>query len=157
MTPAEFKTKWAKVTAKESSAYQSHFDDLCRMLDVAPPLEADPSGEDFFCFQKGVIKDAGAPDGTGPDGKKRKGWADVWRKGCFGWEYKGQHKDLDEAHRQLRQYRESLESPPLLVVCDFNRFIIHANFTDAVPHEYAFTRDQIDTPEVLRLLRSLFT
>jgi len=57
MTPAEFKTKWAKVSAKESAAYQSHFDDLCRLLNIPPPLEADPTGE-TFCFQKRVVKDA---------------------------------------------------------------------------------------------------
>ena len=56
MTPAEFKTKWAKVSAKESAAYQSHFDDLCRLLNLPTSLEADPKGE-FFCFQKRVVKD----------------------------------------------------------------------------------------------------
>ena len=50
------------------------------------------------------------------------GWADVWKRGCFGWEYKGKHKDLAEAYDQLLQYREALENPPLLVVCDLNRF-----------------------------------
>ncbi len=25
------------------------------------------------------------------------GWADVWYKGRFAWEYKGKHKDLDRA------------------------------------------------------------
>ena len=32
MTPAEFKKKWSRYTGKESSAYQEHFTDLCRML-----------------------------------------------------------------------------------------------------------------------------
>jgi hypothetical protein len=57
MTPGEFKKKWAKVSAKESAAYQSHFDDLCRLLHLAPPLEADPTGQ-VFCYQKRVVKDA---------------------------------------------------------------------------------------------------
>jgi hypothetical protein len=39
MTPAEFKTKWAKFSGKESAAYQEHFNDLCRMLGVATPIE----------------------------------------------------------------------------------------------------------------------
>ena len=59
MTPAEFKTKWAKFSGKESSAYQEHFNDLCRMLGVPTPVEADPSGNDFYCFQKYVVKNAG--------------------------------------------------------------------------------------------------
>ena len=58
MTPAEFKKKWSRYQGKESSAYQEHFCDLCRLLGQPTPVEADPSGNDFFCFQKGVIKDA---------------------------------------------------------------------------------------------------
>ncbi len=47
--------------------------------------------------------------------------ADVWKKGCFAWEYKGKHANLDEAYQQLLQYREALENPPLLVVSDIER------------------------------------
>ncbi len=32
MTWAEFKQKWSRYQGKETSAYQSHFDDLCRLL-----------------------------------------------------------------------------------------------------------------------------
>jgi len=67
MTPAEFKTKWAKVTAKETSAYVEHFNDLCRMLRLPTPLEADPTGCEFFCFQKHVLKDAELFSVAGPD------------------------------------------------------------------------------------------
>ena len=38
----------------------------------------------------------------------------------FGWEYKGKHKDLKEAYTQLQRYREALENPPLMVVCDMD-------------------------------------
>ncbi len=38
MIPAEFKTKWAKFSGKESAAYQEHFTDLCRMLRVEPAM-----------------------------------------------------------------------------------------------------------------------
>jgi len=58
MTPAEFKTKWAKFSGKESAAYQEHFSDLCRLLAIATPVQADPTGNDTFCFQKRVVKDA---------------------------------------------------------------------------------------------------
>jgi len=159
MTPAEFKTKWAKVSAKESAAYQSHFDDLCRLLNLPTPLEADPKGE-FFCFQKRVVKDAEffdlheAPDASEPN---ERGFADVWKKGCFAWEYKGRKKNLDEAYKQLLRYRESLLNPPLLVVCDFDRFIIRTNFNGTVQETHEFTNAQIDRPENLRLLRALFT
>jgi len=42
-------------------------------------------------------------------------------------------------YQQLNLYREDLQSPPLLVVCDFNRFEVHTNFTDTVKNIYAFT------------------
>ena len=82
--------------------------------------------------------------------------ADVWKKDCFGWEYKGKKKNLDEAYAQLQQYRESLLNPPLLIVCDFNRYIIHTNFNGTVPAHPEFTNEVIDRPENLRLLRSAF-
>ena len=159
MTPAEFKTKWAKVSAKESAAYQSHFDDLCRLLKVAPPLEADPAGE-FFCYQKRVVNDAELFDmsDTGePVEVSERGFADVWKKGCFAWEYKGKKKNLDDAYRQLLRYREALQNPPLLVVCDFDRFIVKTNFNGTVQEVHEFTNKQLDDPKILKLLRDLFT
>ena len=47
MTFAEFKKKWSRNLAKETSAYQEHFSDLCRVLGQPTPNEADPSGTDF--------------------------------------------------------------------------------------------------------------
>jgi hypothetical protein len=52
MTPAEFKTKWAKFSGKESSAYAEHFIHLCRVLGVPTPIEADPTGNDTFLLPK---------------------------------------------------------------------------------------------------------
>ena len=159
MTAAEFKKKWSRYQGKETSAYQSHFDDLCRLLGQPTPNEADPSGADFFCYQKHVVKDAELLDLETPAASEpvKRGFADVWKKGCFGWEYKGKHKNLDEAYRQLQQYREALLNPPLLVVCDFDHYIIRTNFNGTVQDKYEFTNDQIDHPENLRILRALFT
>ncbi len=160
MTAAEFKRKWSRYQGKETSAYQGHFDDLCRLLGEATPAEADPSGTDFFCFQKRVVKDAEllelreTPDATEPT---ERGFADVWKKDCFAWEYKGKKKNLDEAYKQLLRYRESLLNPPLLVVCDFDRYIIRTNFNGTVQEVYEFTNAEIDTPENLRILRALFS
>lgn len=160
MTAAEFKKKWSRYQGKETSAYQSHFDDLCRLLGQPTPNEADPSGTDFFCFQKRVVKDAelfemhDSPDASEP---AERGFADVWKKDCFAWEYKGKKKNLDEAYKQLLRYRESLLNPPLLVVCDFDRYIVRTNFNGTVQETHEFTNDQIDRPENLRILRALFT
>ena len=76
MTPGEFIAKWRASELKESSAAQSHFNDLCQLLGEPTPTDADPTG-DWYCFEHGARKD------TGGDG-----WADVWKRGCFAWEYK---------------------------------------------------------------------
>ena len=67
-----------------------------------------------------------------PSGPARasKAGADVWKRGHFGWEYKGAHADLAAAYRQLLDYREALENPPLLVVSDMERVEVHTNFTN---------------------------
>lgn len=109
MTPQEFIAKWHAVELKERSASQAHFIDLCRLLGVKDPISDDPKGE-FFAFEKGASKTSGG-----------EGWADVWRKNCFAWEYKGKAKDLDKAFAQLQQYAIALENPPLLIVSDMDR------------------------------------
>ncbi|MBJ7597748.1 MAG: class I SAM-dependent DNA methyltransferase [Candidatus Dormibacteraeota bacterium] len=147
MTPAEFALKWKGSTRTERAASQEHFIDLCRMLDVLTPNEADPAG-DFYAFEKGAEKTAGGD-----------GFADVWKRGHFAWEYKGKRKDLAAAYQQLLQYREALENPPLLVVCDLDRFEIHTNFTNTTKRVHAFDLDGLlTTPaEPLRLLRAVMT
>lgn len=126
LTVAEFITKWQKSTLTERAAAQPHFLDLCHLLQVSEP-SSDPDGENY-AFEKGVSKVGGG-----------QGFADVWLRGHFAWEYKGKHKNLVDAYKQLLTYREDLENPPLLVVCDLNRFEVHTNFTDTVKTIYAFT------------------
>lgn len=158
MTPAQFKAKWAKFSGKESAAYQDHFSDLCRMLGVPTPIEADPTGNDSFCFQKRVAKDAELFDfdatGEALPASKERGFADVWKRDCFGWEYKGPGEDLEKAYKQLLRYRESLLNPPLLIVCDFHRYIVRTNFNGAVQETHSFTNADIDSPAALRVLRA---
>ncbi len=126
MTPDEFIAKWSASELKESQASQSHFNDLCRMLDEPTPIEADPTGESY-CFERGARKDSGGD-----------GWADVWKRNHFAWEYKGPHANLDTAFRQLRQYALALENPPLLIVCDLQRFRIRTNWTNSVSLTHEF-------------------
>jgi hypothetical protein len=115
------------------------------MLGVPTPTDADPTGS-FYTFERGAEKtDGGA------------GWADVWFRGHFAWEYKGQHANLKKAYDQLLQYREDLENPPLLVVCDLDRFEIDTNFTGTVKKVYAFSLADLDEPEHLAVLRALWT
>src|SRR5660398_288453 len=145
LTPAEFATKWAGSTTTERAASQEHFIDLCRMIGVPTPHDADPTG-DRYAFEKGAGKSAGGD-----------GFADVWKRGHFAWEYKGKRKDLKAAYQQLLQYREALDNPPLLVVCDLNRFEVHTNFTNTPATVHAFTlQDLLEHPqEPLRVLRAV--
>ena len=131
MTPHEFITKWRASELKERSASQEHFIDLCRLLGEPTPAEADPTGE-TYCFERGARKD------TGGDG-----WADVWKRHHFAWEYKGKRSDLDAAFGQLRLYALALENPPLLIVSDMQRFSIRTNWTNCVSKTYDFGLDDL--------------
>ena len=141
MTPEQFIAKWKAAELKERSAAQSHFIDLCRMLDEPAPTDADPTG-DWYAFERGATKTTGG-----------EGWADVWKRGHFGWEYKGKRKDLDAAFAQLQQYALALENPPLLVVCDLDRFRIRTNWTNSVSKVYEFTLDDLRDPPVRQMLK----
>ena len=131
MTPHAFITKWRASALKERSASQEHFIDLCHLLGEPTPAEADPSGE-TYCFERGARKD------TGGDG-----WADVWKRHHFAWEYKGPRADLDAAFDQLRQYSLALENPPLLIVSDMVRFRIRTNWTNSVSRTHEFELDDL--------------
>jgi len=100
MLPAEFQRKWIASELKERSASQSHFNDLCAVLGVPTPTDADPTGE-FYAFERGATKLRGG-----------EGWADVWYRNHFAWEYKGKRANLKAAYEQLAQYREDLENTP---------------------------------------------
>ena len=99
ITPDRFIAKWRAAELKERSAAQEHFIDLCRLLDEPTPAEADPSGT-FYAFERGATKTTGG-----------EGWADVWKRGHFGWEYKGKRKDLNAAFVQLQQYAPRAGDP----------------------------------------------
>lgn len=145
MTPQEFIAKWHAVELKERSASQAHFIDLCRLLGIKDPISDDPKG-DFFAFEKGASKTSGG-----------EGWADVWRKNCFAWEYKGKAKDLDKAFSQLQQYAIALENPPLLIVSDMDRIRIHTNWTNTVQQVHHITLDDLLDASKRDLLRACFT
>ncbi len=131
LTPPAFAAKWKASTRTERSASQEHLLDICEMLGHPRPAESDPGGESFT-FDKPVGKVSGG-----------KGFADVWKRGFFAWEYKGPHKNLNDAYLQLLDYREALENPPLLVVCDMNRFEVHTNFENTKKRVFAFDLDDL--------------
>ncbi len=127
----EFVSRWKTSTLSESAAAQSHFNQLCEVLGHPQPSEIDETGESFT-FEKHVSRTHGG-----------KGFADVWKRKYFGWEYKGKDRDLRQAYIQLQDYREDLENPPLLVVCDQNKFEVHTNFTGTRHLVYSFSLDDL--------------
>lgn len=144
MTIADFIQKWRHTQLTERSAAQQHFLDLCEVFDHPKPAEADPAGE-WFTFERGAEKQRGG-----------RGWADVWKRGFFAIEYKGKHKNLDAAYEQLLQYREALENPPLLVVCDMERFVIHTNFTATVKQVFEIHTRDLTKERSIEIMRALF-
>ena len=144
MHVSQFIQKWKRANLKERSAAQEHFLDLCELFDHPKPAEDDPTGE-RFTFEKG----AGKLDGGD-------GWADVWKRGYFAWEYKGKHINLDAAYRQLQEYRDALENPPLLVACDMDRFVIRTNFTNTPVERYEIALADLARPTNLEILRAVF-
>jgi len=145
MDVASFIRKWRQSELKERSASQSHFNDLCALLGEQNPTDADQTG-DWFCFERGAKKIGGGD-----------GWADVWKRGHFGWEYKGPNKDLTKAYAQLQRYAVALEHPPLLVVSDCRDIIIHTNFTNAVYETHTILLEEIGQPANMQKLRWLFS
>ncbi|HWV40662.1 type IIL restriction-modification enzyme MmeI, partial [Pseudorhodoplanes sp.] len=107
-----------------------------------PNEAADPDG---YSFEKGVSK----IDGAG-------GFADVWKRGHFGWEYKKDRANLDRAYQQLQLYSVALENPPLLVVSDTKRFRIYTNWTNTVQARHEFTLEDLAHSGTRDLLRNLF-
>ena len=144
MTPAEFIDKWSRTALTERQAAQSHFNDLCGMLGESTPIDADPTGESYS-FEKGVSK----IDGSG-------GFADVWKRGYFGWEYKKDKVNLDRAYQQLQLYAVALENPPLLVVADTKQFRVYTNWTNTVQEKHEFTLEDLAHTETRELLQNVF-
>jgi hypothetical protein len=93
MQAGEFVRKWSPGSPAhglgERAGAQAHFIDLCRLLGVTEP--ADPES---YCFERGVTK-------TGSAGGRTDGFADVWLRGHFAWEYKAPGKSLEGALKQL--------------------------------------------------------
>jgi hypothetical protein len=138
MDAIEFVRKWAASKGGERATSQSHFIDLCNLLGERAPTDADPTGE-FYAFEKG----AKTRDGDG--------FADVWLDGNFAWEYKGKKKDLTAAYGQVQGYREALGNPPLLVVCDFDRYEVNTNWNTET-WVYRFRNADIATDEPVEIV-----
>ena len=145
MTPEQFIEKWRHDTRSESQASQQHFLELCELLEVEKPGDPGIAKEDYT-FEKNVLKLGGSA-----------GRADVWKRGCFAWEYKGDKKSLVGAYAQVKGYADALENPPLLIVSDMKEIQVHTNFTNEVKEARIFQLVDLNDPTVRQTLRWAFT
>jgi hypothetical protein len=142
-----FIAKWEQNTQKESAAAKEHFAELCRLVGV--PTPNDPgSGPDTYCFERSLTKTGG-----------KAGFADVWKRDCFAWEYKGKRKyaNLDAAYSQLLLYKEDLGNPPVLVVSDIANYEVHIAFTGYRTRIERFANADLANASTRELLRQVFT
>lgn len=145
MTPQAFIAKWSDANLRERAGSQSHFIDLCKVLGEKAPTDADPKGE-WYAFEKGALKTGGGD-----------GWADVWKRGCFAWEYKSPGKDLSAALKQLQYYVRSLENPPLLIVSDMERIELHTNWTNTVQEVHTLALEELADARLRQKLKWAFS
>jgi type II restriction/modification system DNA methylase subunit YeeA len=143
MNVSQFIDKWSRADRTERQAAQEHFIDLCRVLGEPTPNEAADPGA--YSFEKGASKIDGSP-----------GFADVWKRGHFGWEYKKDRANLDRAYQQLQLYSVALENPPLLVVSDTKRFRVYTNWTNTVQARHEFALEDLAHSGTRDLLRNVF-
>ena len=144
MTPEHFIAQWRGSTRSERSAAHEHFLGLCEVLEVPKPADAGPHAADYT-FEK-LTKRLG----------RGRGYADVWKKHCFAWEYKGPRKNLVEAYAQLKSYADDLENPPLLIVSDMQEIRVHTNWTNTVAEEHVVKLADLTDPDVRRMLKACF-
>jgi len=140
----EFQARWRNTSLSDRATAQSHFVDLCALVRYPAPYSGQIPADDY-AFERRVRK---------LDGKM--GFADVWRRGLFAWEYKRPGANLDEAYRQIRYYRDDLDNPPLLVVTDINRIIVHTNITNYPDPAHVITLEGLSEPNSFKKLRDVF-
>ncbi|AUX78123.1 class I SAM-dependent DNA methyltransferase [Sinorhizobium fredii] len=146
MEAKDFIRKWRDSALKERAAAQAHFLDLCRLLGEPTPADVDPSGVDYG-FEVGATKTTGG-----------RGFADVFKRGFFAWEYKGAKANLDAAFAQLQRYAVALDNPPLLVVSDIGSLIrIHTNWTNTVSKVYEIPISDLGDAKKRAWLKAVFS
>ncbi|MBP6531222.1 MAG: class I SAM-dependent DNA methyltransferase, partial [Burkholderiales bacterium] len=144
MTPDEFISHWSPggggYGMSERAGAQPHFIGLCALLGVDAPNDAAN-----YTFEFGTRKI-----------DQKRGFADVFKRGCFGWEYKAPGGDLTAALRQLKDYANALDNPPLLIVSDRLAFEIHTQFTGRPTETYRISLKHLGDPAQRDILRRAF-
>ena len=138
LTPMQFIDKWRDTRFGERQAAQAFFNDLCAL--VGHPTPADYGNPEVFTFEKWVPG----------------GFADAYKEGHFGWEFKSSDALLNGAFNQLLRYSVYLKTPPLLIVSSFRTILIRTNFAGTETILYRIPIDQLPLPEQLHRLRCAF-
>ncbi len=144
MNAAEFVAKWSASTLNEKQGAREHYRDLCEVFGFPTPTDEDVKAESY-CFEKGLKKAGGGS-----------GWADVWRRGHFAWEYKSKGKNLEAAFDQLKKYQGNLGNPPLLIACDMDRIIVETLWTGVISKRHEVSLDTFLEPKSQALLQRVF-
>lgn len=101
-----FISKWGPsgsgFALNERQGAQQHFLELCNVIGVEPPTGVNDGVTDYL-FEKQTLMLG-----------ERRGYADVFKRNVFAWEYKAPGKSLDGALSQLMRYAMALGNPPLL-------------------------------------------
>ncbi|MCL4838954.1 MAG: hypothetical protein KJ058_13420 [Thermoanaerobaculia bacterium] len=108
------------------------------------------AGEGASCGDVLLLREGGR------QGARGDGFAGVWKRGHFGWEYKGKGTDLEAAYHQLLDCREVMENPPLLLVSDIDRIVARTNSTGTRAQRHEIPLAALGEPRSLEILRALF-
>jgi hypothetical protein len=82
------------------------------------PIKADPRGESFT-FEKGVTKTGGGD-----------GFADVWKRGFFAWEYKKKKRNLEDAHTQRLHWKTRRSRSPVTLIASYSHCLDQCDSKD---------------------------
>lgn len=142
----DFIRRWGATKLNEKAIAHSHFKELCEIIGFPAPYESEAIPADDYRFEKPLTKSGGGA-----------GFADVWYRGRFVWEYKTPGRSLESAYQQLLLYKESLENPPILVVCDIKRYEVHIAYTGYRTRVETFTNADLQNKGFRDLLLQVFS
>ncbi|MCS6877312.1 MAG: class I SAM-dependent DNA methyltransferase, partial [Geminicoccaceae bacterium] len=141
MTPEEFIAKWKTWNGHERQGYQLHFS-TCALFLASPRRAARPITVSRKASPRPRAAKAGRTCGSAATSR---------------WSTRPRAPNLEAALAQLQQYALALENPPLLVVCDFEHWLIVSSFTNAVSERRRMAIDELREPSTRDLFRRLFT
>lgn len=147
-TVGAFIRKWGPggsgYALNERQGAQQHFLELCDVLDVARPTGVNDGVTDYL-FEKQML-----------DLGQKRGYADVFKRNAFAWEYKAPGRSLDAALSQLMRYAMPLGNPPLLIVSDRLTIEIHTHFTGRPTQKHVVALGEVTDPAKREVLRRCF-